>query len=93
MIMSFTRSCSAHQVIESGTGRAFWHLQDVNVYRILFRNPGKQRRDVKPRCKLKGNIIKGGVSGPDHRVDGPEVPSETYIYAYSPCIHQCVPRQ
>ena len=58
--------------------------------RILFTKPGKQRRDVKPRCKLKGNIIKGGVSGPDYRVDGPEVHSETYIYAYSPCIHQCV---
>jgi len=60
------------------------------VCRILFTNPGKQRRDVKHRCKLKGNIIKGGVSGPDHRVDGPEVPSATYIYAYGPCIHQCV---
>ena len=50
--------------------------------RIRFTKPGKQRRDVKPRCKLKGSIIEGGVSGPDHRVDGPAVSSETYIYAY-----------
>jgi len=49
------------------------------VCRILFTKPGKQRRDVKPRCKLKGNNIQSGVSGPDHRVDGSEVPSETYI--------------
>jgi len=60
------------------------------VRRIVFTNPGKQRRDVKPRCKLKGNIVKGGVNGPVHRMDVPEVPSETYIYAYGPCIHQCV---
>lgn len=54
--------------------------------RILFAKPGEQRRDVKPRCKLKGNIIKGSVSGSDHRVDGPEVPRETCIYAYIPFI-------
>jgi hypothetical protein len=60
------------------------------VRRIRFTKPGKQRRDVKPRCKLKGSIIEGGVSGPDHRVDGPGVSSETYIYAYIPCIHKGV---
>ena len=71
---------------EGGTGRTYLHVQDLNVRRILFKKPEKQRSDEKPCCKLKGNTVGSGVSGPDHRVDGPTVPSETYIYTYIPCI-------
>jgi hypothetical protein len=48
--------------------------QNVNAHRILFIKPGKKGKDEKPRCKLKGNVRKCGVSGPVRRVDGPEVP-------------------